>query len=305
MPLGSGPFLSTASSGGDGGFGALYEVARTGEFSVLHPFDGTFAATPSGPVARDATGNIYGTTANGGGSDEGTIFKFSADGKFTVLHEFNGGGDGSSPASGLVFGPDGALYGTSSGGAHGQGVLFRITTAGAFAALHQFNGDEGAGPRFRLSLLANDQMLYGVAGGGSGGAGAIFRFNPAQTGNHPPVGADDLAFMPLKQGPLTIAVLANDTDPDNDPLSVTSVTDGQYGTVSNNHDGTVTYVPGPLFSFVRDDAFLYGIDDGHGSGGVCDGAHPFLERVCRGIHGCHPDDAKLRNPPEWCAFPWE
>ena len=48
-PLSSGAFLSTAASGGDGGFGALYEVARTGEFSVLHPFDDTFAATPSGP----------------------------------------------------------------------------------------------------------------------------------------------------------------------------------------------------------------------------------------------------------------
>ena len=147
--------------------------------------------------------------------------------------------------------------------AHGQGVLFRMTTDGAFTTLHQFNGDEGGGPRFRL-LLASDQKLYGVADGGAGGAGAIFRFDPAQIGNHPPLGVDDLAFMPLKEGPLTIAVLANDTDPDNDPLTVTSVTDGQYGTVSNNHDGTVTYVPGPLFSFVRDDAFLYNINDGHG-----------------------------------------
>ncbi len=179
----------------------------------------------------------------------------------------NGGSDGSSPGNPVgSFGPDGALYGTCSRrrGARPGRALQDYHLAGAFAALHQFNGDEGAGPRFRL-LLASDQMLYGVAGGGSGGAGAIFRFNPAQTGNHPPVGADDLCLhAPAKQGPLTIAVLANDTDPDNDPLSVTSVTDGQYGTVSNNHDGTVTYVPGPLFSFVRDDAFLYGIDDGHG-----------------------------------------
>ncbi len=49
---------------------------------------------------------------------------------------------------------------------------------------------------------------------------------------------------------MTIAVLANDTDADGDALVVSGVTQGTYGTVVANPDGTVTYSPNVLGGLV-------------------------------------------------------
>ena len=62
--------------------------------------------------------------------------------------------------------------------------------------------------------------------------------------------------------PLLIDVIANDTDVDGDPLTVTNVTTPSFGTVVNNNDGTVTYDPND--DFVGTDTFEYTISDGNG-----------------------------------------
>lgn len=78
--------------------------------------------------------------------------------------------------------------------------------------------------------------------------------------DQPPVAADDQATTPSGTA-VTVAVLANDGDPDGDPLSVVSVTQGANGSVTT--DGTtVTYTPVPGFS--GSDSFTYTIDDGLG-----------------------------------------
>ena len=60
-----------------------------------------------------------------------------------------------------------------------------------------------------------------------------------------------------------VNVLANDTDPDGDTLSVASVTQGTSGgTVTINAGTTVTYTP--LASFSGTDTFTYTISDGNG-----------------------------------------
>ena len=59
-----------------------------------------------------------------------------------------------------------------------------------------------------------------------------------------------------------ILVLANDSDPDSDPLTVISTTDGALGTVSIAGSGNkVTYFSGPT---TGDDTFTYTISDGRG-----------------------------------------
>jgi Big-like domain-containing protein/concanavalin A-like lectin/glucanase superfamily protein/cellulase (glycosyl hydrolase family 5) len=58
-------------------------------------------------------------------------------------------------------------------------------------------------------------------------------------------------------------VLSNDSDPDGDTLTVTSVADPAKGSATNNGDGTVTYTPD--LGFVGTDSFLYTISDGKGS----------------------------------------
>lgn len=60
---------------------------------------------------------------------------------------------------------------------------------------------------------------------------------------------------------VTITVLANDTDPENDTLAVTAVTQGSKGTVTHNGT-TVTYTPDANQS--GSDSFTYTISDGHG-----------------------------------------
>lgn len=60
---------------------------------------------------------------------------------------------------------------------------------------------------------------------------------------------------------VTIAVLANDSDPDEDDLTITAVTQPANGSVTN-HGGAVTYQP--QSGFAGADVFTYTISDGHG-----------------------------------------
>src|SRR4029450_6128067 len=62
--------------------------------------------------------------------------------------------------------------------------------------------------------------------------------------------------------PVNVNVLANDTEPDGDTLSVFSVTQGANGAVAINPDKTVKYSPN--LNFFGSDSFTYTIDDGHG-----------------------------------------
>ena len=80
-------------------------------------------------------------------------------------------------------------------------------------------------------------------------------------GNNPPIANNDSATT-IEATPVTINVLANDTDPDGHPMSVTSVTAPANGTVTNNGNGTVTYTPNG--GFIGADTFSYTISDGNG-----------------------------------------
>jgi uncharacterized protein YdeI (BOF family) len=79
--------------------------------------------------------------------------------------------------------------------------------------------------------------------------------------NHPPVAGDDSATTP-QDTPVTINVLSNDSDPDNDTLTVNSATQGSHGSVTNN-GSHVTYTPNS--GFTGADSFNYTISDGNGS----------------------------------------
>ena len=62
--------------------------------------------------------------------------------------------------------------------------------------------------------------------------------------------------------PVTLAVLANDTDTDADFLTVTSAGDPAHGGTLVNGDGTITYTPDPGFAGL--DSFGYTLTDGQG-----------------------------------------
>jgi Bacterial Ig domain len=79
--------------------------------------------------------------------------------------------------------------------------------------------------------------------------------------NRDPIAADYTATT-AREIPVTVNVLANDSDPDGDRLEVVEVTQGDNGEVVLNDDGTVTYTPAEGFDGT--DSFTYTIDDDHG-----------------------------------------
>ena len=80
--------------------------------------------------------------------------------------------------------------------------------------------------------------------------------------NDPPVAIDDTATT-VEDTPVDVVVLANDSDPEGDTLTVTRiVTNPTNGTATINVDNTITYTPNPNFSGV--DGFQYEISDGNG-----------------------------------------
>ncbi|OOC13523.1 hypothetical protein BM451_10930, partial [Dickeya dadantii] len=61
--------------------------------------------------------------------------------------------------------------------------------------------------------------------------------------------------------PVTVNVLANDSDVDGDSLTVTAATVG-HGTVVINANGTLTYTPAANYN--GSDTISYTVSDGHG-----------------------------------------
>ncbi len=82
--------------------------------------------------------------------------------------------------------------------------------------------------------------------------------------NRPPSVVNDAASTPQDSAGVFIDVLANDSDPDGDGLSVTGAGTPANGSVVNNGNG-VTYIPAPGFSGT--DSFSYSAGDGKGGSG--------------------------------------
>ena len=79
--------------------------------------------------------------------------------------------------------------------------------------------------------------------------------------NDAPVAADDSATTD-EDTSVTIDVLANDNDVDGDPLHIISFSGVTHGTLTLNHDGTVTFYP--TLNFVGNAYFDYIVSDGQG-----------------------------------------
>ncbi|MDF1561852.1 MAG: Ig-like domain-containing protein [Deltaproteobacteria bacterium] len=77
--------------------------------------------------------------------------------------------------------------------------------------------------------------------------------------NMAPVAVDDGATIP-KGGSAVIDLLANDHDPDGDPISVVAVGAPAHGEVQLDPGGTLTYIPSRKFT--GEEVFVYTIGDG-------------------------------------------
>ncbi|MBL8299503.1 MAG: tandem-95 repeat protein [Rhodanobacteraceae bacterium] len=109
--------------------------------------------------------------------------------------------------------------------------------------------------------VGNDSFTYTISDGFGGSDSATVAITIAESGNRPPVAVNDAA-QTQPATPVRISVLANDRDPDSDPLTIASVTTPAHGTAVPNSDGTVTYAPAAGFS--GSDSFSYIVSDGRG-----------------------------------------
>jgi uncharacterized repeat protein (TIGR03803 family) len=172
------------------GCGTVFQISTAGEETVLYKFTGyRDGNTPSGNVARDNAGNLYGTSQpQPTPVGYGTIFELDAAGKFTVLHTFTGGAGGADPFAGLIRDSAGNLYGTTyqggSGGSTcqtfdgGCGVAFEYSATGKFSVLHSFTGGADGGWLFAPLALDSKGNLYGTANIGGIGDGTVFKIIP-------------------------------------------------------------------------------------------------------------------------------
>ena len=122
-------------------------------------------------------------------------------------------------------------------------------TTGVISGTIDKNASQPNGGVYAVTVTASD--------GKGGTASTTFAYTIT---NPPPVAANDTASTP-EDTPVTIPVLANDSDPDADPLTVT-IASAANGTVVINPNGTITYTPNANFNGT--DTITYTISDGNG-----------------------------------------
>ena len=140
-----------------------------------------------------------------------------------------------------------------------DGDPLTVTAASAANGTVTINTDGTVTYTPNANFNGTDTVTYTISDGKGGSATSTVTVtvNPV---NDPPVAVNDVATTP-EDAPVTIAVLGNDRDLDNDPLTVTAAT-APNGTVTVNPDGTINYTPNPDFNGV--DVITYTISDGKG-----------------------------------------
>ena len=116
-------------------------------------------------------------------------------------------------------------------------------------------------------FVGDDSFTYTISDpdGETSSATVDVTVAPAPPENTPPTANDDDASTDSDTA-VSINVLANDSDPENDPLTVVDVSDGVNGTVSDLGNGVLQYTPNQ--GFVGEDVFLYAVSDPDGATSV-------------------------------------
>jgi uncharacterized repeat protein (TIGR03803 family) len=182
-----GGLYGVTMQGGTSNNGTVYRLHRNGTLTVLYSFTGgTDGCAPSGTLANDDEGSLYGTTSACGPSGYGTVYQLNKAGVLKVLYGFgSGSNDGRSPFGGVIRDRAGNLYGTTLFGGTGCsggtqcGTVFKLSATGKNTILHMFDSStNGAAP---WGNVIRDPMgnLYGTTSvGGLGGAGTVWKIAP-------------------------------------------------------------------------------------------------------------------------------
>ncbi|SEN38768.1 Ig-like domain-containing protein [Nitrosomonas marina] len=135
---------------------------------------------------------------------------------------------------------------------HAIGDFIQLSSDGFSTSV--FIDSDGHGPDSSFEIAS----LYGISG--------VSIDDIVETGgvvntNNSPVAVNDNVTT-ARNNALIVDVLSNDSDPENDTLSVTQTGVAANGSVTINADNTLTYTPN--VGFAGNDGFTYTIDDGQG-----------------------------------------
>ncbi|MBS0432959.1 MAG: hypothetical protein JSS21_11230, partial [Proteobacteria bacterium] len=151
-----GNLYGTLTSDGPTGFGNIFRLTLSGEFTELHPFDQYDWANSA--MVEDGEGNWFGLLHTDT-LDGDVIYKITPDGIFSILHTFESVGG---VAAGVVLASDNNLYGvTPYKGKYNNGMAYRLTGDGDFIDLHDFTDVEGE-PGSAAPAIGPDGALYGM-----------------------------------------------------------------------------------------------------------------------------------------------
>jgi uncharacterized repeat protein (TIGR03803 family) len=168
--------FGTTPYGGSSNAGVVFSLTiKTSTYTVLYNFTGgSDGADPTGALALDAAGNLYGAASGGGSDGYGTIFQVvPKTGTEYVLYTFTGGTDGRYPAGSVIRSGAGNLYDTTEGaGTNQYGTVFEFGK-GTLTVLHTFDGTDGQWP-LSGAIMDSKGDLYGTTWmGGSSGSGCV------------------------------------------------------------------------------------------------------------------------------------
>lgn len=298
VQAGDGGIYGTTRSGPDcpgSHCGSIFRYQPGGAFTTIHSFtDSALGASPEARLTLDAGGNLYGSTTTGGVDGHGTVFVLALPRlDLAGPAQVDAGGTATyslamtNTAAILLAAPQTpALALTPALGLRSETADAWNCNAGSpgrfdcgwgadlapgtSTGSHAWTFDVGSGPYATgcgigpspcLAVTASDpvtgqtaQVLTPVA---------LKRMDGTPNGF--PRAVDDTATLYLPgDASVSINVLANDSDPEGDPLAVGEiVTPPSAGTAVINGDGTVVYSPSNAVAGT--DRFRYRVVDGTGA----------------------------------------
>jgi uncharacterized repeat protein (TIGR03803 family) len=257
-----GNFYGITREGGASGVGIVYKLDLSGNFSVLHDFEGAGGGAYPNALIQDGGGHLYGTTSGGGSYGAGFMYQLDLSGNFSVLHEFDES-QGVSNLSSFVRDTNGNFYGTVLNTPNdNNGFLFKLDALGNFTTIHSFNGTDGSGPT--KLIQTNDGSLYGITqSGGDYGKGVIFRLAE----NAQPI-ADAGSDQTVTAGTTVSLDGTGSSDPDNGPSPLSyswTQTSGSTVTLTGADTAQPSFTPNTagiyVFSLVVNDGDVSSIAD--------------------------------------------
>ena len=155
---------SACSNGSNIGCGVLYELSPSNggwTESIPYYFQGTNGGDPTGTLAMDPSGNLYGVA-------DPYIFELSQPGNWSYATLYNFTHD-DYPIGGLTFDRGGNLYGvTIQAGENGYGYVYKLSLSGSswtLSHLHDFAYADGTYANGLVSLDVNGN-IYGTSNQG-------------------------------------------------------------------------------------------------------------------------------------------